>query len=103
MTVYAWLFLLTMFQIIDGITTYIIVTGDIMLEANPLMAQFMEWFGIGNGIIILKSIVMIPGYYLIIKHWNKSKVRIASRIVTFIYFIIASLNTFCLLFYLGVT
>jgi len=94
MNVYIWIILLCIFQIIDGATTYVMVGNGLANEMNPIVAYFMEQFGNGLGLIIPKFIVMLLGCFLIIKYWSRKSIRVVSKAITFIYFIVACLNLF---------
>lgn len=46
-------------QTLDGITTYIGVTGGYGFEANPLVRYLMECLGQGTGLLLVKSVALI--------------------------------------------
>ena len=93
MSAYIWIMLMTIFQIIDGSTTYILVSNGAAFELNPIMAYFMEQFGNLLGLVIPKFVLSLSIFLLVIKYWYKKSTRITFKIMTYIYCCVACFNS----------
>ena len=97
MSAYIWLVLLTIFQIVDGVTTYLLASSfGTQDELNPIVRYSMECFGLYYGLIIPKVVVMIAAFFLTIKYWYSKIPRVTFKIVTYMYLFIACSNSICI-------
>lgn len=101
MNAYMWLIGLTLFQILDGITTYLLFHAGIGYEMNPVVNYTLNQFGPSYGLIIPKVITMIIAFSLIPHIWYTRMSRILFKVVTCIYFCVGCSNL-CNLICLGV-
>ena len=93
MNVYMWIALMIILQIIDGTTTYVLVNGGFTTELNPIMLYSMNFFGNLFGLIIPKFIVTVLISLIAIKYWWNKSPRIAFKIMTYIYCVVACSNS----------
>ena len=97
MNVYIWLIGLTLFQILDGLTTYLLFNVGIGYEMNPVVNYALNQFGPFYGLIIPKFITMVIAFSLIPYIWYSKFTRTVFKTVVCIYFYVGCSNLYNLI------